>query len=96
MKFRENKRRAIQYWWQMTQDALKAAESTFKVGLFQGAVNRAYYAASCAVTAVLLKYNQSSFKRYSGVLAASHRELIKSGIMPPRSRCFIPLALRGR
>lgn len=44
------------------------------------AMNRVYYAAFYAVSAVLLE-SRMSFKKHSGVRAAFHQKLIKTGIL---------------
>ena len=42
-------------WTELSQEALQAAKSLAGQGLWRGSINRAYYAAYCAVTGELVK-----------------------------------------
>ena len=76
----KERREAIRYWWRMAREALAAAELALKAGFLHTAVNRAYYAAFYAVTALLLT-RDLQFKKHSGVRAAFHREFVRTGLV---------------
>ena len=62
---------------------LQAAEGAFKDGLVESAASRAYYAAFHAIQALLKSIDQT-YSKHSGVIAAFHREFVKTGIFPRR------------
>jgi len=80
MSGEEQKKLAVQYYWNQAIESLESAEREFNAGSFNFAVNRAYYAAFYAVTAALLDRNLK-FVKHSGVKAAFHKELIKTGLL---------------
>jgi len=69
-----------QYWWSKALDSLASGRREFEAGSYSFAMNRLYYAAFYAVSAVLLG-RQQSFKKHSGVRAAFHRQFIKTGLL---------------
>ena len=62
---------------------LQAAEGALKDGLVESAASRAYYAAFHAIQALLKSIDQI-YSKHSGVIAAFHREFVKTGVFPPR------------
>lgn len=74
------KRQVVEYWLEKARQALDSAESEFSQERFDFAANRAYYAAFYAASAVLLARGLK-FSRHSGVRAAVHKELAKSGLI---------------
>jgi uncharacterized protein (UPF0332 family) len=72
---------AVRYWLLKSAEALAAAEDEQRAGRLSFSVNRAYYAAFYAASAVLLKKGHR-FARHSGVRAALHRHLVKPGLLP--------------
>ena len=69
----------IAYWWRMADEALRSAGREEEAGAFVFAVNRMYYAAFYAVSAVLLRRG-FHFRKHSGLRAGFHREIVKPGI----------------
>jgi uncharacterized protein (UPF0332 family) len=61
---------------------LKAGEAALEDGFVETAASRAYYAAFHAIQALLKSIDQT-YSKHSGVIAAFHREFIKTGIFPP-------------
>ena len=74
----EKRREIIKYWFEKAQESIDAAQDEMQANRLSFAVNRIYYASFYAVSAVLLKENLE-FKKHSGVRAALHRQLVKSG-----------------
>jgi uncharacterized protein (UPF0332 family) len=60
------------------EDSLQAAKLLYKAGHDDIAAARAYYAAFYAAAAVLLAEGRE-FRKHSGVLAAVHKFLVKTG-----------------
>jgi uncharacterized protein (UPF0332 family) len=77
---KEQRTEMVRYWWLKAQDSLSSARREFAAGSYSFAMNRLYYAAFYAVCAVLLE-RQQSFRKHSGVRAAFHRQLIKTGLL---------------
>jgi hypothetical protein len=61
---------------------LHAANASLKDGFVESAASRSYYAAFHAIQA-LLKSIDLTYSKHAGVIAAFHREFIKTGIFPP-------------
>jgi uncharacterized protein (UPF0332 family) len=80
MTARDQQSNMIQYWWSKALDSLASARREFEAGSYSFAMNRLYYAAFYAVSAVLLG-RQQSFRKHSGVRAAFHRQFIKTGLL---------------
>ena len=78
MTDQEKRREIIKYWIEKAQESLDAAYDEMAANRLSFAVNRIYYACFYAVSAVLLEKNLE-FKKHSGVRAAFHKHLIKSG-----------------
>lgn len=68
------------YWWRMADEALRSARREEEAGAFVFAVDRMYYAAFYAVSAVLLR-GGFRFRKHSGLRAGFHREIVKPGIV---------------
>jgi uncharacterized protein (UPF0332 family) len=71
---------AVRYWWGMAEESILAAQREFEAEAYTFAVNRIYYASFYAVSAVLLD-RQLSFAKHSGVRAAFHQHIVKSGLL---------------
>lgn len=79
MKAQRHREAVVQYWWAKAEESLKSAERELAASSFNFAMNRIYYSAFYAVSAVLLK-RQISFKKHSAVRSAFHSEFIKPGL----------------
>lgn len=73
---------AVAAWMGMAAEALASAHADLAAGRPRSTVNRAYYAAFYAVSAVLLSRGQH-FVKHAGVQAALHRDLILPGLLAP-------------
>ena len=80
MTEKENRCTVVKYWWEKAKESLQSAKREFDVGSYHFAINRIYYTAYYAVSALLLK-NQLSFKKHTGVRSAFHQEFIKANIV---------------
>ena len=83
----EDIKELVSYWLEKSQESLEAARDEMKAGRISFSVNRIYYACFYAVSAVLLK-KELRFKKHSGVRAAFHQHLIKSGMVDDQYRKF--------
>jgi uncharacterized protein (UPF0332 family) len=84
----EARREVVRYWLDQAREALASVRSESAAGRFNFAVNRAYYACFYAASAVLLSEGRK-FVKHSGVRAALHRHLVKTGrIEPDLGRCY--------
>lgn len=72
------RREVVRYWLAQAREALASARSEAAAARFNFAVNRAYYAGFYAASAVLLSQGWK-FVKHSGVRAALHRHLVKTG-----------------
>jgi len=70
----------VSYWWEKAEASLLSAERELDAGALVFSINRLYYALYYAVSAVLLR-KEFTFSKHSGVRAAFHREIIKTGLM---------------
>ncbi len=68
----------IQANLERAEQAVEAAGKLLSEGYYDFAASRAYYAAFYAATALLLKEGME-FSKHSGVIAAIHRQFIKTG-----------------
>lgn len=71
----------VQWYMQKAYQTLAAADHNYNEGFYETAVNRAYYAAFYAATALLEAVGETRSK-HSGVLAAFAQHFIKTGILP--------------
>jgi len=76
----EHRKAVIEYWWEKANASVLSAKREFDAGAYSFAINRIYYALYYAVSAVLFARNLS-FKKHSGVRAAFHREIVKTGLI---------------
>lgn len=60
---------------------LSAAQAAMRDGFVETAASRAYYAVFHAIQA-LLKSMDRTYSKHAGVIAAFHREFIRTGIFP--------------
>lgn len=70
----------VRYWWAKAEESLASASREVKAGSLSFAMNRLYYAAFYAVSALLME-NDLSFKKHSGVRTAFHQRFIKEGVL---------------
>lgn len=75
-------KRVVGEWLRMAGEALASGRSELDAGRFAFAVNRAYYAAFYAASAVLLSRGRH-FVKHNGVQAALHRDLVHEGLLAP-------------
>jgi uncharacterized protein (UPF0332 family) len=68
------------YWMEKAQEALASARDEVRAGRHAFAVNRAYYAAFYAASAVLLALGER-FVKHTGVRGAVHRRLVGSSVL---------------
>jgi uncharacterized protein (UPF0332 family) len=71
---------AAQDFWSRALDALRVARNDIEISP-DAAASRAYYAAFYAVSAYFILQGKD-FAKHSGVEAAVHRELVKTGMWP--------------
>jgi uncharacterized protein (UPF0332 family) len=77
---KEQREEVVAYWWTKAQESLCSSEREYQAGATSFAINRIYYAAFYAVSALLLE-KRLSFKKHTGVRALFHHEFIKTGII---------------
>ena len=74
------KKELVQYWLEKAAESFRVAKANFAMDSMAAAVNRLYYAAFYALSAVLaargLKYG-----KHSAVQSALHRDFIKTGLI---------------
>lgn len=68
----------IRYWLEKADEALVSAKSELDANRLTFSLNRAYYACFYAASALLLK-DGFKFSKHSGVRAALHQHVIKTG-----------------
>ena len=89
------KAQVIKYWMEKAQEALQSARSEQLSGRLVFAINRAYYGCFYSVSAVLLKEGKK-FIKHTGVRAAIHRSLVKTGRIDPLWGRFYDLLFKSR
>lgn len=72
----------IAFWLERSDEAVASAFAEYDAGRYAFAVNRAYYACFYALSAVLLADGRK-YVKHSGVRAALHHQLIRSGRLEP-------------
>ena len=77
---KEKRSEMVRYWWAKAEKSLASVRREFQAGSLSFAMNRLYYAAFYAVSALLMEHDLS-FKKHSGVRAALHRHFIKTGVL---------------
>ena len=95
MKQEQARAEVVRYWTDKAHEALKAARSEQEAGRFVFAVNRAYYACFYSVSAVLVTRGEK-FSKHSGVRAAVHRSLVKTGEIESSWGRFYDLVFNAR
>ncbi len=85
----------IRYWMGKASEALDSARSEQEAGRRSFAVNRAYYACFYIASAVLFAEGQK-FSKHSGVRAALHRSLVKTGKLDLTQGRFYNLVFQSR
>ena len=76
----DQKKLMVKYWLEKAESSLNSAKREFEAGACDFSMNRIYYSAFYAVSALLLK-NDMSFKKHSGVRTFFHKEFIKEGLI---------------
>jgi uncharacterized protein (UPF0332 family) len=76
----EKRSEVVRYWLEKADESMASARREFEAGSLAFAMNRLYYSAFYAVSALLMA-RHLSFKKHSGVRAAFHKHFIKTGIL---------------
>jgi uncharacterized protein len=76
----EATQKAAAYWMRKAEAALQSARSECDAGRYDFSINRSYYAAFYAASAVLLLLGKR-FVKHSGLRGAMHRDLVKPGLL---------------
>ena len=95
MKGDKERSAVIEYWMEKAQESLNSARSEQLAGRFIFAINRAYYGCFYSASAVLLKRGER-FSKHSGVRAALHRSLVKTGELDKSWGKFYDLIFNSR
>ena len=80
MTIEEKRSEVVRYWFEKAEESISSARREFEAGSLTFAMNRLYYCAFYAVSALLMA-QKLSFKKHSGVRAAFHQHFVKSGIL---------------
>ncbi|KXB09477.1 hypothetical protein AKJ60_00145 [candidate division MSBL1 archaeon SCGC-AAA385M11] len=70
----------IKYWTEKADESLQSARSEYQNERLSFAMNRIYYSAFYALTA-LFKSNDKVFRKHKELRSALHRELIRQGTL---------------
>jgi uncharacterized protein (UPF0332 family)/predicted nucleotidyltransferase len=73
-------KQVVAEWMTRAEEALASGGAELDAGRYSFTINRAYYAAFYAVSAVLLKQGRH-FVKHAGVRAAMHRDLVHEGLL---------------
>ncbi|MCL4555210.1 MAG: HEPN domain-containing protein, partial [Actinobacteria bacterium] len=73
----------VAYWLDKSAEAMASAQAEYEAGRYTFAVNRAYYGCFYALSAVLLA-EDLTFVKHSGVRAALHAHLVRTGRLDAR------------
>jgi uncharacterized protein (UPF0332 family)/predicted nucleotidyltransferase len=73
-------KQVVDEWMARAEEALVSGRSELNAGRYSFAINRAYYAAFYAVSAVLLSEGRH-FVKHAGVQTALHRDLVHTGLL---------------
>jgi uncharacterized protein len=95
MKGDRERSAVIEYWMEKAKESLSSARSEQNAGRFVFAINRAYYGCFYSASAVLLKRGEK-FSKHSGVRAALHRSLVKTGEIDKQWGKFYDLIFNSR
>lgn len=77
---KEKRLDVVRYWFAKAEESMSSARREFEAGSLSFAMNRLYYAAFYAVSALLMAH-ELSYKKHSGVRTALHRQFIKTGVL---------------
>ena len=91
----KDRKALIPYWIEKARESMESAKADHQAGRLSPAVRSLYYACFYALSAVLWKQGKS-FKKHSGVRAAIHRDLVKSGEIEDRWGKFYDLIFDRR
>ncbi len=80
MSNEEKRSEVVRYWLEKAEESMLSARREFDAGSLTFTMNRLYYSAFYAVSALLMS-QKLSFKKHSGVRAAFHQNFIKTGIL---------------
>lgn len=95
MKKEEARTEVIRYWMEKAHDALQSARAEQLAGRLVFAINRAYYGCFYSASAVLLREG-AKFSKHTGVRAAVHRSLVKTGKVDASWGRFYDLVFKSR
>ncbi len=70
----------VSYWLEKASESLASARDELSAGRHSFSVNRCYYSAFYAASAVLLAHGHR-FRKHAGVRAALHKHFIKPGLL---------------
>ncbi len=76
----EKRSAVVGYWFEKAEESITSARREFGASSFSFAMNRLYYAAFYAVSALLMAH-KLTFRKHSGVRAAFHQQFIKTGLL---------------
>ena len=79
----EKRSAVVRYWLEKAEESMASARREFKAESLSFAINRLYYSAFYAVSALLLGH-KLAFRKHSGVRAAFHQQFIKTGVLERR------------
>ena len=80
MSIEEKRSEVVRYWLEKAEESMVSARREFDAGSLTFTMNRLYYSAFYAGSALLMA-RKLSFKKHSGVRAAFHQHFIKTGIL---------------
>lgn len=80
MTLEEKRSEVVRYWFEKSEESIRSARREFEAGSLTFAMNRLYYCAFYAASALLMA-RKLSFKKHSGVRAAFHQRFVKTGIL---------------
>ena len=80
MTIEEKRSEVIRYWLEKAEESMLSTRREFNAGSMTFTMNRLYYSAFYAVSALLMS-KKLSFKKHSGVRVAFHQNFIKTGII---------------
>ena len=89
------RKQTARFWMGKADEALASARSEQEAGRYTFAVNRAYYACFYSASSVMIKRG-STFSKHSGVRAAVHRELVRTGEISAEMGKFYDYAFDSR
>lgn len=85
----------VTYWIEKAHESLESARSEYQNGRMSFAMNRIYYSAFYALTA-LFRDRGKAFKKHKGLRSELHRDLVKNGIISIQWGKFFDDVFEGR